>query len=109
MTAQSEMVHQVGRRIAEIRQRAGLSQRELAERLGWTRDIIAHYELGRRALGLDRLAAIADVLHVSPATLIARDEQRAILLALDARPELLAQVDFFLTSIERGGDPPPPS
>ena len=107
MTARSDLMHHVGRRIAELRQRAGLSQRELAERLGWARDTIAHYELGRRAIGLDRLAAIAAALHVSPATLIARDAQGAILLALDARPELLPQVDFFLTAIERGGDPPP--
>lgn len=108
MTARSDMMYQVGRRIAEIRQRTGLSQRELAEQLGWTRDTIAHYEGGRRALGLDRLAAIAQALHVSPATLVARDEQGALLLALDARPELLAQVDFFLTTIQRGGDPPSP-
>ena len=106
MTARNDTTHHVGRRIAEIRQRTGLSQRELAARLGWARDTIAHYELGRRALGLDRLAAIAEALHVSPATLIARDAQGAILLALDARPELLAQVDFFLTMIEQSDDPP---
>lgn len=107
MTARSDMMHHVGRRIAEIRQRAGLSQRELAERLGWARDTIAHYELGRRALGLERLAAIAEALRVSPATLIAKDAQGALLLTLDARPELLAQVDFFLTTLDHGGDPPP--
>jgi transcriptional regulator with XRE-family HTH domain len=106
MTAQRDLMHHVGRRIAEIRQRAGLSQRELAERLGWTRDTIAHYELGRRSLGLERLAAIADVLHVSPATLIAKDAQGTLLLTLDARPGLLAQVDVFLTTLVHEGDPP---
>jgi transcriptional regulator with XRE-family HTH domain len=101
------MARQVGRRIADLRQRAGLSQRELAARLGWTRDIVAHYEVGRRELGLERLAAIADALNVSPATLLARDDLAPILLTLDTRPELLGEVRFFLTSLERGGDPPP--
>lgn len=108
MAQPSEVARQVGRRIAELRQRAGLSQRELAARLGWTRDIVAHYELGRRELGLERLAAIAAALQVSPATLLARDDQAPILLALDTRPELLGEVRFFLTSLAQGGDPPPP-
>lgn len=107
MAQPSELARQVGRRIAELRQRAGLSQRELAGHLGWTRDIVAHYELGRRELGLERLAAIAAALSVSPATLLARDDQAPILLTLDTRPELLGEVKFFLTSLEEGGDPPP--
>ena len=106
MAARSDLARQVGRRIAELRQRAGLSQREFAEQLGWARDTVAHYELGRRELGLERLGVIAQALQVSPATLLARDEQATVLLALDARPELLGEVSFFLLALERGGDPP---
>ncbi len=108
MAQSREVARDVGRRIAELRRRAGLSQRELAELLGWTRDIIAHYELGRRELGLERLAAIAAALGVSPATLLAHDDQVLILLALDTRPELLREVRFFLRSLEQSGEPPPP-
>jgi transcriptional regulator with XRE-family HTH domain len=106
MGVRSELARQVGRRIAALRQRAGLSQRELAERLGWGRDSVAHYELGRRELGLERLGAIAHALQVSPATLLARDEQASVLLALDSRPELLGEVSFFLAALERS-DPAP--
>lgn len=107
MAPRSELGRLVGRRIASLRQRAGLSQRELADRLGWTRDVIAHYELGRRELGLERLAALAAALRVSPSTLLADDERAPVLLALDSRPELLGEVLFFLNSLEQGGELPP--
>jgi transcriptional regulator with XRE-family HTH domain len=108
MAPRSELSRLVGRRIALLRQRAGLSQRELADRLGWTRDVIAHYELGRRELGLERLSALAAALRVSPPTLLADDERAPVLLALDAHPELLGEVLFFLSSLKHGGDLPPP-
>jgi transcriptional regulator with XRE-family HTH domain len=100
MAARSDLTRLAGHRIATFRQRAGLSQRELAERLGWSRDIIAHYELGRRELSLERLAIIAQGLQISPATLLAPEKHISILLLLDSRPELVEQVAFFLTAIE---------
>ena len=42
----------VGRRIAHVRQRAGLTLQELADRLGWPISTVHNYESGRRPLKL---------------------------------------------------------
>lgn len=44
-----------GELIREARKRAGLSQRELAERLGTTQAVIARWELGRTSPPFDRV------------------------------------------------------
>jgi transcriptional regulator with XRE-family HTH domain len=49
-----------------------VSQRELAARLGWTRNVIANLETGRRSLTLSDFILIASVLKISPETLLQR-------------------------------------
>ncbi len=93
--------HTVGRRIAAARQAVGLTQAALADRLGWPRDTLIHYEHGRRSLSVDRLAAIATALGCQPATLLIADPLLATIvdrLAHDA--SLLQQVAFFLRSLD---------
>jgi transcriptional regulator with XRE-family HTH domain len=60
----------VGRRIAAARQAAVLSQQEFADRLKalepgqeWSRETVVNLELGRRAITIERLLAMATVLH----------------------------------------------
>jgi glucose-1-phosphate thymidylyltransferase len=57
----------VGERIAELRERKGWSQMQLAQRLGVTNVTISRYELGRRQLNTVTLDRIANALGV-PAT-----------------------------------------
>ncbi len=59
----------------EAREKAGLSQGELARRVGVHPTYISHVERGRRALGEDALARVAEVLGVSVAFL--RDGEQA--------------------------------
>ena len=49
-----------------------VSQHELAARLGWTRNMIANLESGRRSLRLSDLFLIARALNISPETLLLR-------------------------------------
>jgi transcriptional regulator with XRE-family HTH domain len=49
-----------------------VSQQELASRLGWTRNMIANLESGRRSLRLSDLFLIARALSISPDTLMLR-------------------------------------
>lgn len=49
-----------------------LSQRTVAERLGWTRNMVANLESGRRSLRLSDLFLIARVLNIGPETLMLR-------------------------------------
>jgi len=91
----------VGRRIAAARRGAGLTQAELAARLDWPRDTLIHYEHGRRAIAVDRLAAIAAALNIPPATLLMDDDTLTRLFTqLSRDPHLPKQVLFFLSTLE---------
>ena len=91
----------VGQRIARLRRSAHLTHAQLADRLGWPRDTLIHYEHGRRALSVDRLAAIAEALDVHPAVLVTTDEAfAAIVQRLASDPGIRTQVQFFLDTLE---------
>lgn len=51
----------IGRRIAELRHAAGISQEKLAELSGVGYSHIARIELGRYSVGIDTLSKIANV------------------------------------------------
>jgi transcriptional regulator with XRE-family HTH domain len=110
MSAPHAQSRRVGRRIAAARQRVGLSVRELADKLGWPRDTLVNYELGRRAITIERLDQIAAALGASAATLLLEDEQLAALVGrLASDPALVAQVRFFLDTLDDDIPPGPPS
>lgn len=52
----------IGRRIAEVREEAGMTQLELSERTGLQQSNLARVESGRYSTRLDTLAVIADAL-----------------------------------------------
>lgn len=65
---------EVGARIANLRTKRGISQTELGELLGTTKQTVYKYESGIVTnIPLDRLERIADVLEVSPAYLMGWD------------------------------------
>lgn len=49
-------------RLAKLREERGLTQRELAERVGTDQQSIARYELGERSPKVDMIAKLADAL-----------------------------------------------
>ena len=91
----------VGQRIAAARRAAGLSQRELAARLEWSRDTLINYEYGRRAIDVDRLVLIAAALDRHPATLLldANDVLVMLIERVRADAELAQQIRFFLDTL----------
>ena len=54
---------EIGRRIQQAREESGLTQEELASRLGCTQSALSNYELGKRRLYLNVLSQIAQVLN----------------------------------------------
>jgi hypothetical protein len=54
------------------RQDLDVSQRQLAGKLGWTRNVIANLETGRRGLSLADFVLIARELHIEPERLLLR-------------------------------------
>jgi transcriptional regulator with XRE-family HTH domain len=53
-------------RLRELRERAGLTQEQLADRAGVKRDAVARWESGRREPGWSSVLALADALGVTP-------------------------------------------
>ena len=54
------------------REDSDVSQRQLAGKLGWSRNVIANLETGRRVLGLADFLLIAGALHIEPERLLHR-------------------------------------
>jgi|SRR5579871_4768646 len=54
------------------RRELNVSQQELADRLGWTRNMIANLESGRRPFRLSDLFHLAEALKVGPEVLLFR-------------------------------------
>lgn len=73
MAERWRVIH-VGQRIKDEREAAGLSQADLAERLGTTQTAISYWESGRRVLTVDSLIEIARVLNVAPSALLPDDD-----------------------------------
>jgi transcriptional regulator with XRE-family HTH domain len=55
-----------GKAIRKFREERGLTQTELAEKIGTTQSMIGKYERGEIDLSLSRLAEIANVLNITP-------------------------------------------
>lgn len=56
--------------LVEARKKAGLTQVEVAERLGKPQSFVAKYEGGERRLDVIEFLAVADVIGVVPASLL---------------------------------------
>lgn len=52
-------------KLKEIREKKGMSQDELAEKLGVSRTMIIHYEKGRNTPSLERTIQLANILQCS--------------------------------------------
>jgi len=83
--------------LAALRRQAGLTQAELADRLGISKSAVSMYERGCREPEFSLLQAMADEFHVSVSALLGRDETELVnrdpelteyLEALRDRPEI---------------------
>lgn len=93
----------VGRRLRAAREEAGLSLRELAQRVG-LRDhtVLIKYEQGRTAPSCVRLMSLAHALGIAPAALLAtQDAAMPVIAAVDqAHGVQLAQLAFVVETLD---------
>jgi len=61
---------EIGVRLAEVRRRSGLTQRQLAKAVGVQLTTVQKWERGRTGLPAKRLAALANALHCQPIDLL---------------------------------------
>lgn len=91
------MLMSVGAEIKKARLAAGISQRALAERLGWDQARISHYERDTREPVLNDLIRIADALGCAVESLILIDKT-----PLQRQADLVRQ-EFMNTNEELRG------
>ena len=68
-----------GKRLKEVRRENGLTQKQLAEKIGSTERGIRGYELGTMKPGLDVIISILDNVNVSADYLLGRTDNPAVL------------------------------
>ena len=76
----------IGRRIAQLREDAGISQRRLAAAIGLDPSALSRVENGARGLAVGELTAIADHLGVDLESIL-RDDEEAVMLRGEADEE----------------------
>ena len=74
----SDEIVEFSNRLKELRTQAGLTQLQLAQRLGITKSVISFYELSERAPSPDVLIRLAQVFHVSTDYLLGLDRKETI-------------------------------
>ncbi|MCM3127725.1 MULTISPECIES: helix-turn-helix transcriptional regulator [unclassified Paenibacillus] len=74
-----------GHRIAELREKRGMTQEELSNVLEITRASLSHYEKGRRKPDFETLTRLADTFNVSVDYLLGRTSQPEMVLDEDVR------------------------
>lgn len=57
--------HAVGQMVFEARTKAGISQTQLAEKVGVTNQFICQIEAGKKGVSVETLAKLSDVLKIS--------------------------------------------
>jgi UDP-N-acetylglucosamine 1-carboxyvinyltransferase len=65
--------HRAGARIARLREHRKLTQTQLADACGMTRQAISSIELGKRAFRLGEAVAIAEALEIDLGRLVSAD------------------------------------
>jgi transcriptional regulator with XRE-family HTH domain len=68
--AEAAVLRQVGQRLQANRKAAGLTQGQVAGRLGMTRSSVANMEAGRQVISVFHLAVMAAAFGVDPADLL---------------------------------------
>lgn len=96
---------QIGIRIKEARKAKGLTQADLASRLGIGRTAITKWEKGViKNLKRDTIQQIADILGISPLTMIGVEEKekpKTIVVSADEfTEEQFAQIEQFINFIK---------
>lgn len=67
-----------GTRLKELRKQSGLTQQQLAERVGVTKSVISFYELKERAPSPDVLTKLSYIFHVSTDYLLGIERNKTV-------------------------------
>lgn len=90
-----------GIKLKELRLQAGMTQKQLAERVGVTKSVISFYELRERAPSPDVLIRCSKIFHVSTDYLLGLDKKETIEIS-DLEKEDIALLRALAERMRRG-------
>lgn len=101
---QSKKRYEIGERIRTYREKNGLSQQQLGEKIGVSNNRISNWEQGFNRPNADILAALCTALNVSPSLLLGvhlsddelSETERNVINAYRSKPELQQAVNILL-------------
>jgi transcriptional regulator with XRE-family HTH domain len=99
----------IGQRLARARKQAGLTVRQLAERLGWSdHSRLTNYEVGRRSVSVAVLIEVAAALSQPAAAFFAASDEEARIIRQVAGNRERAQQLLYLSDMLDEPEPPSP-
>lgn len=98
------MKYEIGARIRKYREICGLSQKELAQKIGVSNSRVSNWEQGINRPDADILADICKALNVSPSELLdvrlspddLNEQERKVIMAYRTKPDLQKAVNILL-------------
>lgn len=98
------MKYEIGARIRKYREMCGLSQKELAQKIGVSNSRVSNWEQGINRPDADILADICKALNVSPSVLLdvrlspddLNEQERKVIMAYRTKPDLQKAVNILL-------------
>jgi transcriptional regulator with XRE-family HTH domain len=90
---------EIGKKIQRAREEAGLSQEELASRLGYTQAALSNYELGKRRLYLANIEQIARELKKPLSYFLEESPRTANTEHEEPRDETIAKIIRLLSEL----------
>lgn len=98
------MKYEIGNRIRKYREKLGISQKELAERIGVSNGRVSNWEQGLNRPDADMLAELCRALEVSPSSLLGiklskdelSDTERKIIQAYREKKDLQKAINILL-------------
>lgn len=96
-----------GELLKRLRLNAGLTQKQLADKIGISKNAVSYYEQSLRCPSSDILIKFARVFHVSADFLLGLDNEKQtydVSMLSDKEREFLSSVYRFLSDKEHAGD-----
>ena len=93
-----------GQRLRELRHSAGLTQEQLAKRVGLTKSVISFYELSERSPSPNVIIKFARVFHVSADYLLGIEKKRSVDIS-DLSDEQVRLIETMVSAMRSSKTP----
>lgn len=87
--------------LKRLRRQAGMTQKQLAEKLGITKSVVSYYELSERAPSAEILVKIARIFHVTTDYLLGLEDEGKNVCVDGLFPEDIELMNSVITALQK--------